>query len=113
LCLNFNRADFDGQSWQKKDSVDPLQQEMHCIQLIGHSISANMTCWTWLGSVIECSNMMMCILFSFCNMLFVKELHEHTFQDWICNINVHCEGTREITGLAKPITTTERNITSG
>ena len=35
-------------------------------KLISHLISANITCWTWLGSVIKCSNMMMCSLFPEC-----------------------------------------------
>ena len=79
-------------------------------KMISHSISANMTCWTWLGTVIERSNMMMCSIFSFCNVLFVKKLHEHIFQDWICN-NVQCEGTKDIAGLTTPLTITELNIT--
>ena len=60
-------------------------------------------------------------LVSFCNVLFVKELHEnnvlfvkklheHIFQDLICN-NVQCVGTKDIAGLKTPLTITELNIT--
>ena len=161
LRLNFKRADFGGQTWQKKNcflfavgdarlscriSKGCIRCDVKIVLIVttfdkawylymcfpycyvastskmnSHSISENMTCWTWLGSVIKSSNMMMCSLFSFCNVLFVKELHEnnvlfvkklheHIFQDWICN-NVQCEGTNDLAGLKTPFTITELNIT--